>query len=51
MRLKILHYNVKHLINPAKINIFNNYLLQRSPHIITINSHSIIKQDKKNKIS
>ena len=46
MRIKIIHHNVRNWINPTHINELSNYYITQDPHIITINSHSIIKTDK-----
>ena len=50
MRIKIIHYNVRHWINTHKINIMSNYLLKEDPDIITLNAHTITKPDKNIKL-
>ena len=51
MRLKIIHLNVRSWTNPQNINNISNYFLQQNPDIITINSHSITRQDKNVKLT
>ena len=46
MSIKIIHHNVRNWVNPSHINELCNYYITQDPHIITINSHSIIKADK-----
>ena len=41
MKIKIIHHNVRHWINPMNINENSNFYLSKDPDIITINSHSI----------
>ena len=45
MRLKIIHLNVRSWTNPQNNNITSNYFLQQNPDIITINAHSITRQE------
>ena len=46
MIIKIIHHNVRNWVNPIHINEISNYYLSQNADIITINSHSIIRQDK-----
>ena len=51
MRLKIIHLNVRSWTDPQNINNKGNYFLQQNPDIITINVHSITRQDKNVKLA
>ena len=50
MKIKIIHYNVRHWINTHYIKMMSNYFLKKDPDIITLNAHSITKSDKKVKL-